>query len=169
VRFLGMEPRVTPAQEHDGIGRNRPIAESGSEILESERDAGGKPVPTFPQPALFNGSAIAALVGLLIGLVLHDPWTNHAKGPQIWLSSAAAAELAQPATDARLADIEPDRVEPQLADLDVDYVPPDPLPVTRLAPDRFDVHPAAADDAQREDADDEVADAVPPTASTDLD
>src|SRR6185312_93559 len=38
-----------PALEPDGIGRDRPIAESGSRLLESERVAGGKPVPTFPQ------------------------------------------------------------------------------------------------------------------------
>jgi hypothetical protein len=39
------------APEHDRIGRNRPIAESCSGILELERVAGGKPVPAFPQPA----------------------------------------------------------------------------------------------------------------------
>jgi hypothetical protein len=40
------------ALEHDGIGRNRPISESCSRVLELERVAGGKPVSTFPQPAL---------------------------------------------------------------------------------------------------------------------
>jgi hypothetical protein len=40
------------ALEHDGIGRNRPIAESCSRSLELGRVAGGKPVSTLPQPAL---------------------------------------------------------------------------------------------------------------------
>jgi Flp pilus assembly protein TadG len=38
--------------EHDGIGRNRPIAESCSGIPSLEPVAGGKPASTFPQPAL---------------------------------------------------------------------------------------------------------------------
>ena len=117
-------------------------------------------------PGAFYGSAIAALIGLAMGLMLHGPWQNHSAGPRLMLSSAAAAELARPASDdAPLAAPEP---EPQqVADLDTDYVDPTPLPVTRLAPDRFDVKPAA-EDVVREDVDDDTTDAEPAPTVSDL-
>ncbi len=125
------------------------------------------------EPGAFYGSAIAALIGLLVGLMLHGPWDQRPGGPQIWFSSAAAEALAHPATtddDQPAVDEAPQPVEAQrLADLD--YIPPDPLPVIRLAPDRFpdriDAQPAATEDAARQDVDDVVADAEP-TAPRDL-
>ena len=126
------------------------------------------------EPGAFYGSAIAALIGLLMGLMLHGPWDKRPGGPQIWFSSAAAEALAHPAKtddDQAAVDAAPQPVEDQqLADLDLDYVPPDPLPVTRLAPDRFpdrvDAQPAAAEDAERQDVDGLMtADAAPPEAS----
>ena len=40
-------------------------------------------------PGAFYGSALAALCGLAMGLMLHGSWTNHTHGPQLQLSSAA--------------------------------------------------------------------------------
>jgi hypothetical protein len=123
-------------------------------------------------PGFFYGSALAALVGLLLGLMLHGSWEKHPGGPHIWFSSAAAEALAKPAEaagDQPAADEAPPPPEQaQLAVLDAGYVPPDPLPVIRLDPDRFDPRPAAAEDAERQDVDDLVADA-PPAPPPDLD
>ena len=105
-------------------------------------------------PGAFYGSAIAALIGLAMGLMLHGPWQNHSAGPRLMLSSAAAAELARPASDDDQQTIS-EPAPQQVADLDTGYVDPTPLPVTRLAPDRFDVKPAA-EDVAREDVDDET-------------
>ena len=122
-------------------------------------------------PSLFYGSAFAALIGLVMGLALHGPWASHPGGPHIWFSSAAAEELARPATDEdAVASAATQADQPQqVAELDTTYLPPDPLPVTRLAPDRFDVKPAATDDAMREDVADETADAAPAPATSALD
>src|ERR1700761_2020236 len=114
-------------------------------------------------PGAFYGSAIAALCGLAMGLMLHGAWSNHTHGPQLQLSSAAAEELARPADDDA-----PQAASEPVADLDTSYVDPTPLPVTRLDPDRFDVKPAAAEGAAREDAD-ASADAQPAPAVRDLD
>jgi hypothetical protein len=109
-------------------------------------------------PEVFYGSAIAALCGLLFGLLLHAGWQRHPGGPRILFSSAEAAELAHADADTpRTA--QPDPVV--LADDNCSYVPPDPLPVTRLAPQMFDVQPAAADEAERQSVDDVVADDAP--------
>jgi hypothetical protein len=115
-------------------------------------------------PGAFYGSAIAALCGLAMGLMLHGAWSNHTHGPQLQLSSAAAAELATPAGDGEQTAPEP---EPAAA-LDTSYVDPTPLPVTRLDPDRFDVKPAV-EDATREDMDAPAADADPAPTVRDLD
>ena len=118
-------------------------------------------------PGFFYGSAMAALVGLLAGLVLHGPWESHPGGPQIWFSSAAAEELAKPIGDADLTappagDLAGDAGDAgatQLAELDAGYVEPSPLPVIRLRPERFDVRPASANMAARVDDDLAEADA----------
>jgi uncharacterized membrane protein YfcA len=57
------------ALERDGIGRDRPIAESRSRLLELERVAGGKPVPTFPQPARGGSWLASSVVGLTGGVI----------------------------------------------------------------------------------------------------
>jgi len=120
-------------------------------------------------PGAFYGSALAALCGLALGLALHGPWASHPGGPQIWFSSAAAEELARPATDQDVAAATaPDEAPQQVADLDPGYVDPNPLPVTRLDPDRFNVEPAAAGEAEREDVDDQIDDGPrPPSTSND--
>jgi hypothetical protein len=119
-------------------------------------------------PDFFYGSALAALIGLLAGLVLHGPWENHARAPQIWFSSAAAEQLARPQTNTdAVAAVQPEQPQQQFADLDVGYLPPDPLPVTRLAPERFDPRPAASE-VEREDVDDLAADAAPAPATSSL-
>jgi hypothetical protein len=115
-------------------------------------------------PGVFYGSAIAALCGLLLGLMLQQPWQKHPGGPQILFASAAAAELARPANteDEAAAPAEDDQQAvgaAQLASLDATYndpgyIPPDPLPVTRLDPDRFDVTPAGAEPVEVQAADD---------------
>lgn len=133
-------------------------------------------------PGAFYGAAIAALCGLLLGLILQDPWQKHPGGPQILFNSAAAAELARPAKadDASAPPENPQAAgNEQLAGLDAayndpGYIAPDPLPVTRLDPDRFDVKPAAAepaeldgggdDEAQQQTADAAVASAAPDTS-----
>jgi hypothetical protein len=107
---------------------------------------------------VFYGSAIAALCGLLFGLLLHIPWEKHPGGPQILFSRAEAAEL--PRVDAeKLAAAAPADRPIEMADEDTGHVPPEPLPVTRLRPQMFDVQPAAADDEQRVGVDDAIADA----------
>lgn len=118
-------------------------------------------------PGAFYGSAIAALCGLLLGLMLQQPWRSHPGGPQILFNSAAAAELARPTNQDRnrgppSEDQQIAQGNQQLADLDATYndpgyIPPDPLPVTRLDPDRFDVQPAAAEPAELEPADEAAA------------
>src|SRR4051812_2014917 len=109
-------------------------------------------------PGFFYGSALATLIGLVLGLALHGPWESHPGGPQIWFSSAAAEELKRPVAaedQARIPD--PTQDVQQVADTATSYVPQEPLPVTRLDPDRFDPKPADADPAEREDVD-EIAD-----------
>jgi hypothetical protein len=123
------------------------------------------------KPAVFYGSAIAALAGLLFGLLLHTGWRNHSGGPQIVFASAAAAELAKPDTDAPTTD-QPGPDQPaavQAADEDTGPVTPDPLPVIRLAPEMFDAQPAAADEAERQDVGDVVADVAPQAPPRDFD
>jgi hypothetical protein len=115
-------------------------------------------------PKVFYGSAIAALTGLLFGLLLHTPWQKHPGGPQILFSRAEAAERLDPGADNPPAG-QPDPVE--LADEDTGHAPPDPLPVTRLHPEMFDVQPAA-DETQRRAVDDVVAD-QPQTPPRDVD
>ena len=117
---------------------------------------------------VFYGSAIAALCGLLFGLLLHIPWENHPGGPQILFSRAEAAELPRVDAEDLTADAPTDRPT-EVADEDTGHVTPDPLPVTRLHPEMFDVRPAAADEEQREDVDEAVADAAPQAPSHDLD
>jgi hypothetical protein len=106
-------------------------------------------------PEFFYGSAIAALCGLLFGLLLHAAWQKHPGGPQILFGSAQAAEAVP---DSRQVD-QPASVE--LVDNDTGHVTPDPLPVTRLAPHMFEVQPAAADEAKRQAIDEVVADDAP--------
>ena len=53
VSFGGMKAAAHRALHpfgHDGIGQNRPIAESCSRLLSSERVAGAKPGPLFRGP-----------------------------------------------------------------------------------------------------------------------
>jgi hypothetical protein len=117
-------------------------------------------------PELFCGSAIAALAGLLFGLLLHVPWAKHPGGPQILFSTAQAAEPVRPLpADAAAAAPAP----AETAALDTRYGPPAPLPVVRLRPDMFDVQPAAAGEAGREDIDDLLVDAAPPAPPGDFD
>ena len=47
-----LRPRPADPLKRDAIGLISPIVESCFRILELERVAGGKPVSTFPQPAL---------------------------------------------------------------------------------------------------------------------
>jgi hypothetical protein len=112
-------------------------------------------------PGLFCGSAVAALTGLLFGLLLHVPWAKHPGGPRILFSRAEAAEPAHPAA------VPPEPVE--AADLDTRHVAHHPLPVVRLRADMFDVQPAAADGAQRKSVGDLVVDAAPPAPPRDFD
>jgi len=119
-------------------------------------------------PEVFYGSAIAALCGLLFGLLLHIAWQKHPGGPQILLSRAEAAEVVRPTVDdAAVAVPAADPIE--VADQDTALVPPAPLPVTRLHPEMFDVQPAAAGEAQREDVGELAADADPQAPPRDLD
>ena len=117
---------------------------------------------------VFYGSAIAALCGLLFGLLLHIPWEKHPGGPQILFSRAEAAELPRVDAENLVAAASTDR-QVEVADEDVSHVTPDPLPVTRLRPEMFDVQPAAAGDDEREDIDDVAADDAPQASSHDLD
>ena len=116
---------------------------------------------------VFYGSAIAALCGLLFGLLLHIPWENHPGGPQILFSRAEAAEPVHLDAEDPTAEAAANRPT-EVADEDTGHVPPNPLPVTRLRPGMFDVQPAAEDE-QREDVDDAVADAAPQAPPRDLD
>jgi len=118
------------------------------------------------EPEVFYGAAIVTLCGLLFGLALHVAWSKHPGGPQIVTPSAAAAEAAHPVADKAPAD-PPAPVE--LAQQDSGPVAPDPLPVTRLAPEMFDVQPAAADQVERQDADDLADDDAPQPQPSDLD
>jgi hypothetical protein len=124
-----------------------------------------------PEPAIFYGAAIAALTGLLSGLVLPVAWQKHPGGPQIVFAPAAAAERGKP--DAEPSATDQPKPDPpaavQLAEADTGPVTPDPLPVTRLAPDMFDVQPAAAANAERQDAADVLADGAPQPPPRDLD
>ena len=126
------------------------------------------------EPEAFYGAAIAALVGLLFGLLLHTAWQNHSGGPRIILSSTVAAAPARADAAASPDNApagQPDAV--QLAEEDTGPVTPDPLPVTRLAPEMFpdmtDVQPAAADEAERQDADDVTAGDAPQADTSALD
>jgi hypothetical protein len=135
-------------------------------------------------PAAFYGSAIAALCGLLFGLLFHAPWQNHAGGPQILFASAAAAELARaPSVDDDNAappseDQEITKGDRQLAALDETYndpgyIPPDPLPVTRLAPERFgpdpaDVKEASVEETAELDGGDQAADTAKASTVSDF-
>ena len=117
-------------------------------------------------PEFFYGSAIAALCGLTAGLMLHAGWKHHPGGPQILFSAAEAAEPHNPVADDSPS---PPAAPVQTADLGVGYAPPTPLPVVRLRPDMFEVQPAAADEAQRADVDDLLAEPAPPAPPRDLD
>ena len=117
-------------------------------------------------PEFFYGSAIAALTGLLFGLMLHAGWEKRPGGPQLLFSSAAAEALYSPTTDDQAA-AQPSPIN--VADLDTGYIAPDPLPVTRLNPEMFEVQPAAAGETERQDADTDVADAAPQAPRPDLD
>jgi hypothetical protein len=120
-------------------------------------------------PTVFYGSAIAAALGLTMGLALHGPWNNHPGGPQLWLSSAAAQALVDPdAAGSAYPDLDQPPDQTQLADLDSEDA--DPLPVVRLDPGRFDVvAPSAAGEAQRADKDTAPDDATaePPPSAVD--
>jgi hypothetical protein len=119
-----------------------------------------------PTPQVFYGSAIAALCGLLLGLLLHAAWQKHPGGPQILFSRAEAAEAVNRNANAPAAD-PPDSVE--LTDDDAGYVTPDPLPVTRLAPQMFDVRPAADGEEERQPVDDLAAEDAPRAPPRDVD
>jgi hypothetical protein len=119
-----------------------------------------------PEPEFFSGSAIAALVGLLFGLMLHVAWQKNPGGPQIVSAAKAASAARAPSADDPPAN-PPGGVE--LADQDSGPVAPAPLPVTRLAPQMFEVQPAAAGEAEREDAVGLAADDAPQPASRDFD
>jgi hypothetical protein len=97
-------------------------------------------------PGAFYGSAIAALIGLLSGLMLHGAWQDRPGGPRLQLSSAQAAELPASSDQTTTTDSQDAWTGgAQLAALDTayyasadpGYITPDPLPVTRLAPGRF--------------------------------
>jgi hypothetical protein len=110
-----------------------------------------------PTPAFFYGSAAAALVGLLFGLALHAAWQKNPGGPQM-IAAKAASEVVNPGT----GDPPTGRPAPvELADQDASPAPLAPLPVTRLAPQMFDVQPAAADPAERQDVAGVLAGDVP--------
>jgi hypothetical protein len=113
-----------------------------------------------PTPEFFSGAAIAALCGLLFGLLLHTPWEKHPGGPQILFGSAQAAEPSRPAPREDAADSGPS-APTEVANPDTGYVRPDPLPVTRLAPQMFDVQPAAAEEAERRNVDEVVDEGAP--------
>jgi len=117
-------------------------------------------------PEFFCGSAVAALAGILFGMALHVPWQKHPGGPQILSRPPELAAAADPSADSPPA---PAASPTELADLDTTHVRPDPLPVTRLHPEMFNVQPAAAGEAERQDADDLVADDAPPPLPRDLD
>jgi hypothetical protein len=114
------------------------------------------------QPSFFYGTALSVCLGLALGLALHGPWQSHDGGPQTYVASAAATELARPADD---SDIIEASAPEQAADFgplyaDTDQLPPDPMPVTRLTA-RGGVARAAATDVQRistDDAADEIDD-----------
>jgi len=109
-------------------------------------------------PAFFYGSAAAALVGLLFGLTLHAAWRKNPGGPQMISAAKAASEVVSPSP----GDLPAGRQAPvELVDQDAGPVPLAPLPVTRLAPQTFDVQPAAADPAERQDAAGVLAGDVP--------
>ena len=112
-----------------------------------------------PVPEVFYGASIAALTGLLCGLVLHAAWEKKPGGPQILFGAAQAAAAGNATSDDTSA-AEPQSLD--VADLDTGPVPPNPLPVIRLHPEMFDVQPAAAGKAEREDVDDLLVDAPPP-------
>jgi hypothetical protein len=111
-----------------------------------------------PTPAFFYGSAAAALVGLLFGLTLHAAWQKNPGGPQMISAATAAVPAVSPGT----RDIRASQPPPtELADQDAGPATPNPLPVTRLAPQMFDVLPAATDPAQRRDAAEVIAGDAP--------
>ncbi len=116
-------------------------------------------------PEFFYGSAVAALVGLLFGLMLHAAWQNNPGGPRIMPNARAVAEAVSPGTDHPPAT---PAAPIELADQEAGPVAPDPLPVTRLSPQMFEAQPAAEDE-QRERTDDTAADAAPQAPPRDLD
>lgn len=117
-------------------------------------------------PEFFYGSAIAALTGLLCGLLLHIAWEKHPGGPRILFSSTEAAEPTRPAAEDAAPKVPAAEIA---AELDTTHVKADPLPVTRLAPDMFDVQPATAVETERQGADDLFVDAPPAPPARDLD
>lgn len=107
-------------------------------------------------PSFFYGSAAAALMGLSLGVALHGPWESKAGGPRMMFASAAAAE---PADDGELVDASY-AAAPDAYVYD-GSLPADPLPVTRLKPDRYpnlwsdgQVTQASVDQGERVNPDD---------------
>jgi hypothetical protein len=97
--------KVSAPHEHDGIGRNRPIAESCSRIPETERVAGGKPVPTFPQPALAPlWTYLALIAGLAAGSTL--PFFATFIMPDVFAGVAAAGFVVLTVFGRRLSRLE---------------------------------------------------------------
>jgi hypothetical protein len=111
------------------------------------------------KPALFYGSAAAAVAGLALGLSLHGPWQSKAGGPQILFSRAEAAEAPAPNDGASLMDAG----DTSSAELYDGFLPASPLPVIRLQPNRYPdlfarwhsgLSQASFDDADRVNAED---------------
>lgn len=108
------------------------------------------------QPSVFYGTAVSTCLGLTLGLALHGPWQSRPGGPQILAASAAAAELARPASPDDLIEAVAPINMPTYADayaVDIGQLPADSLPVVRLT--RRGGQPmAAAEGVERIAADD---------------
>jgi hypothetical protein len=105
--------------------------------------------------SLFYGTAISTCLGLALGLALHGPWADEQRpgGPQIYVASAAAAELARPVSDSDIVQASAPVEEAangysDLAYAAADQLPPDSPPLVRLTRMGGPARPAAAD-AQR--------------------
>jgi hypothetical protein len=119
------------------------------------------------KPSLFYGTAISTCLGLALGLTLHGPWADAQRpgGPQIYVASAAAAELARPVSDSDVVQASAPVEEAASGDSDLAYaagdqLAPDSPPLVRLTRMGGPARPAAADvqrvsiDAASQDADD---------------
>jgi hypothetical protein len=118
-------------------------------------------------PYPFYGAAVAALLGLAMGLALHGPWQSRAGGPQILFASAAATELARPMNDTDIIEAAAPIEQTAYADLsvaDTGQLPADPPPVMRLTrrggaalPAQADFQRVSADAIDQDTRDDDVS------------